>query len=485
VADDAGVARLRTEALSGVRWAALSMVLRTAVQLVQIVVLARLLPPADFGLMALAMALVSILQIFGDLGVSNAIISRGSLSPQQLSSLYWLNVAVSALLAIGLLIAGPWVADFYAEPALQPILALAALALLIGAAWHQLRIRAEKDLRFKPLALLEIAAAFAGLAAALVLALQGAGVYALMGGVLAGQATSALLAWAWLAQGWRPQLRLRFEEVRGFLSFGANVIGGELANTVGSHIDVVLGAKFLGAQAMGVYSLPKNLCLQIIGVINPVVTRVGLPVMARSKDDAVLLRHVYLQTLRMTASVNFPIFIGLALFAPEAVRLVFGSQWDAAVAPLQIFAGWALMRSAVNPVGSLALACGRADLMFRWNLASLPIIIPAVAAGAGHGVQGLALALAAIGLLALLANWFFLVRPLCGASALAYSGQLAVPLLLAAAAAPVAWLAASAATGDFARLAAGVAAGAAAYLALSMAFNRNWLDTLLELFKLR
>jgi len=139
----------------------------------------------------------------------------------------------------------------------------------------------------------------------------------------------------------------------------------------------------------------------------------------------------------------------------------------------------------VNPIGGLALARGRADLLFRWNLFCLVVSVPSIAAGVQYGAHGLALTLAAIVLFLTVANWAFLVRPLCGAGALAYFGELAVPLVITAAAAPAAWFAATAVGGDLARLAVGVVSGAAAYLAISAAFNRSWLDTLLALLKLR
>jgi len=476
---------LREEALASVRWTAFSTVARTGIQFAQLAILARLLTPADFGVMALTMSLVAVLQIFADLGVNNAIFSRSGLTEEQLSSLYWLNVAASALLALALLAAGPCVAAFYGEPALQALLAMAALTFLLNASWQQLRVRAEKELRFKPLALLEVAASLAGLAAAVGMACAGAGAYALMGAVLAATATGALLGWSSLAGGWRPGFRLRLGEIRDFLAFGAHSIGSDLANALSSQVDIVLGGKFLGASAMGLYSAPKNLCLQIVGVINPIVMRVALPVLARSAEDAGQLQLVYLRTVRMTASVNFPVFTALALFAPEAIGIIFGPRWQGAVAPLRIFAAWALMRSTVNPIGSLALARGRADLLFRWNLAFLLISVPSIAAGVRYGAQGLALTLAAVALFSTVANWVFLVRPLCGAGAPAYFGELAVPLLITAAAAPVAWFAAAAAGGDIARLAVGAASGAAAYLAISAVFNRSWLDTLLALLKLR
>lgn len=481
--DDA--ARLKADAFSGVRWTMSATVVRVAVQLLQVALLARLLPPSEFGKMATVLAIIAVLRMFADAGVSNAIIHRQSISPQQLSSLYWLNVASGTAVAVLALLAGPLVADFFGEAELQPLLALGALYLFLGSTWQQLRALAEKELRFAPLANLEIAASISGLMVSLLIAWQGGGVYALMGGLLASGIVAALLAWFLLASGWRPERRFRLGEIRDFLSFGGYAIGSELLNTFNSQIDVLLGSRLFGAQVLGLYSMPKNLCFQIIAATNPIVTRVGLPVMAQSQADGPLLRTIYLQTLRMTAAVNFPVFVALALFAEEVVGLVFGPQWQDAVPLLRIFACWALARSAINPVGSLLMGCGRADLAFKWNLAWLPVYLLVLLGAAQFGSTTFALALCALAVAALLSNWYVLVRPLCGAACGEYFGALALPFVLAVGSALVAAMLAAALDSGTLRLVLGLAVGAAAYMLLSAYFNRSWLNDLLLLLKLK
>lgn len=476
---------LRNQALSGVRWTSAAAGVRTGIQVAQLLVLARLLTPVDFGNMSVVVAVVAFLRMFADFGVSNAIIHRRQVSADQLSSLYWLNITTGACLALLLLSAGTAVASFYGEPVLRPLFGLAGMYLLLECVWNQLRVMAEKELRFAALAYLEMTASAAGFAVSVAIALLGGGVYALMGGALAGAAAGALMAWPLLADGWRPRLRLNLREIREFLRFGAYMAGNNLANTISLNMDVLLGARLLGAQSIGLYSVPKNLCLQITAAINPVMTRVALPVMARSQEDELMLRNVYLQIVRMTASANFPVFVAIAMFAPEIVRLAFGSQWDDAVPLLQVFAWWALLRSTGNPIGSLLMARGRADLSFKWNLFWLPIFAVAVWLGSQFGAHGIALGLAALGIIGLLPNWYFLVRPLCGAGFGEYFRELGIPLALSAAAALVARIAVAGLVGDLPRLAVGLGCGGVAYVIVSFYFNRSWSLAVLELLKLR
>jgi lipopolysaccharide exporter len=207
--------------------------------------------------------------------------------------------------------------------------------------------------------------------------------------------------------------------------------------------------------------------------------------MARAQADRALLKDVYLQTIHMTASANFPLHVAVALFAPEVVRLLLGPQWDSAVPLIRLLALWALIRSAINPVGSLLMACGRADLSFRWNVALLLAAAPVVWAGSLHGQWGLALAVTGLIAAVLLPNWYFLVRPLCGATLAEFMQTLWMPLALSVAAGLSAHVATLALEGTVLRLATGMAVGAVAYLALSRAFNRAWLDTVLEMLRRR
>lgn len=472
---------IRKQALSGVRWTTFSSLGRAALQFAQIAILARLLTPADFGLIALVIAIMAFLQIFADAGISNAIIHYQDIAQEQLSSLYWLNVSVSVFLAFTLAASSYWVASWYQQPPLQYLLMLAAVTLVVGALGQQIRVLAQKNLRFADLAKVELIAASVGFVVAVSLAWMGAGVYSLIAGSLTTAGVGCLLAWLGLSEGWRPQARLQLVEIRQFLKFGAYMVGNNLANTFNSQIDILLGGRLLGVQSIGLYSVPKDLSLRIANIINPIITQVGLPVMAKAQGDDALLKRVYLQTMRMTASVNFPIYIALGIFAPEIVHLLLGQKWHDAIPLLQIFSIWALLRSTGNPVGSLLMARGRADLSFKWNMVWLLIMPPAIWFGSQYGVMGMAVAMTALGVIGYLPNWYFLVRPLCGAKLGEYSVQLFTPLVISMIAGLFGHLAAMLSGNDFIHLIAGLSVGIIIYFWVSWYFNREWVSAIFEL----
>ena len=476
---------LRRQVLSSIRWTTASSLGRAMLQIVQVAILARLLTPEDFGLMAIVLALMAFLQIFADAGVSNAIIHYQDISREQLSSLYWLNVSVAILLAVLLMGTSLWLVSWYQQPLLQPLFSIATASMVAGALWQQLSIHAQKTLRFSQLAKIELMSAFAGFAVTISLAWIGVGVFAIAFGGLAGAVVACSLAWLVLAEGWRPLWRLNLKEIKPFLKYGGYMIGNNLANTFNGQVDVLVGSSMLGAQATGLYSVPKELSLRIAGIFNPVITQVGLPVMAKSQTDFGLMRRVYLQTLRMTASVNFPLYIVLAIFAPEVGRLLLGDKWEVSLFLLQIFACWGLIRSTASPVGSLLMAAGRADLAFKWNMGMLMVVLPALYFASGFGIEGIAISMFLLMAGAFLPNWYFLVHPLCGARLFEYSIQLLVPLFISVVSVGVGYLVVYCFDSDIVRLTLGAIASACIYCAMSLRYNRVYTDAMQDLLKMR
>jgi O-antigen/teichoic acid export membrane protein len=472
---------LRQQAFSGVRWTTFSSFGRAILQIAQVAILARLLAPTDFGLMALVSSFMAFLQIFADAGISNAIIHHQNISQEQLSCLYWLNVCVSACLALLLGCCAPLIAGWYHQPELTLLLMIAGGVLLISSLSQQLRVIAQKNLQFDLLAKIELLSSCFGFAAAVVSAYRGFGVYSIVIGSLTTATFGTLLVWWLLSGGWRPLLRMRLSEIRHYLTFGAYMIGNNLANTINSQIDVMLGGKIVGSSAIGLYSVPRELNLRVAGMINPIITSVGLPVMAKAQYDKDVLKNVYLQTMRMTASVNFPIYMTMCLFAPEIVHLILGAKWSGSIQLLRIFSLWALVRSTGNPIGSLLLACGRADLSFKWNFILLFIIPPVVWVGSLYGVTGIAIAMLILMLILYWPNWYFQVRPLCGAKFGEYTKQIALPLALVLIALCIGYVITYQLVTDIQRLILGILSGSFLYALLSYSFNKVWVHSLLEL----
>lgn len=438
-------------------------------------------------------------QIFADMGVSSAIIHHRDISRDQLSSLYWLNVLIGSALTMVIIVASPFISALYDEPRLLSILMLMSTTLVIGAFGQQFRVLAEKNLEFAPLMGIDAVGGIVGFAVVVGSALAGAEVYALVWGTLAGAAVMTLLSWWLLSKSYRPSFRIRIAEIRPFVNYGIYMVGNNLANTLNSQADVLMGGRWLSISALGVFSLPRDLSLRIQFLINSVVTRVGFPVMAQAQNDPVLLKSIYLKTLRMTASINFPIYLGIAAFTPEIVNVLFGNKWTESVSLLQVLALWGLVRSTLNPAGSLIFAIGRVRLAFFWNVSAVIVVLITYWAGLQYGAQGLAWSMLAYVVTLSPIAWYVLVRPTCRATFSQYYLQLLLPALCSAVAIFMGYIVASSVTEKLVssgalslmeesrtnesilRLAIGIIAAAPAYVLLSRILNRAWFDAMVEL----
>lgn len=472
---------LRVKAFSAVRWATIASAGRSVMLLMQISILARILEPGDFGLFAIIMSTIAMVGIFADAGVSNAIIHFQDITNDQLSTLYWLNIVISIILAIGLILFSPILASFYNMPELSSLFNMAAISLMLSAGAQQIKVLAQKELRFAGLAVVELLSTIIIVLASILLAFYEFGVYSLVLANLIGAASALVLSWVVLSDGWFPHVRFHIKEVRQFLRFGVYMIGDNLVNSINSQVDVIIGGRVLGSQAIGLYVVPKDLSLRVAGAINPIVTKVGMPIMAKAQADDKLIKRIYLNTLRMTSSVNFPLYVAMAIFAPEIVHVLLGDGWGDSIPLLRVMAAWGLLRSIGNPVGSLLMARGRADLGFRWNVALLFIMPPAAYLGSQFGAVGLALSSAIVMLILCIPSWYYLVRPQCGAQFGEYFSQVAVPLWISSLAGAMAYFAAGVFDTDYLRLLIGGLVGMLGYMALSMRFNVVWAKAMNEL----
>ena len=476
---------LRRRALTGVRWTALGSVVRASLQFAQVTIMAHLLQPADFGLVALVTAVQAFLQNLADAGVSNAIIHHQVIDESRLSGLYWVNVLTSCALAALLCVAAPFVAVVYGHPQLQWLFAMSGVTLVSIGLGQQLRVVAQKRLAFGRLATVDLPAQAVGFVVSVASGWAGAGVYALALGSLSTALAGAAMLWAFVADGWRPRGVLRLGELAPFLRFGAWRTADGFANTLESQADVILGASLLGAPLLGVYSLAKSLSLRVGQTVNPIATTVAMPVMAKAQGDRNLLAAVYLRVLRMVASTNVPLYAVLGLYSPEVVRVLLGPQWRDAVPLLRVFAAWGLIRATGNPVGALLMATGRPDLSLKYTAFWAAAVVPFIWVGSHWGALGVAYGLLAMIAVTFLPTWRFQVWPLCGVGFAAYARQVAIPAGIGVVACLAGWVATGALEGAAPRLLVGVTCVWGTYLGVSAWLNRPWLLAIAEMAGIR
>lgn len=418
---------LKQQALSGIRWTSVSSIVIAIIQLMQLAILAHYLEPSDFGLMAIVTVIIGFSTLFMDLGISASIIHKQDISHIQLSSLYWLNIASGIALFVIVYSFAPFLANFYHESELVPLIRILAVTFIISAIGNQYAILLQKALRFNVMAKISIFSTFIGFIVAVSLAINGFGVYALVYAALTNTFIGTIINLLIGMKEHRPSLMYKHQEITPMISFGMFQIGERSINYFNSQFDVILVGKLLGAEVLGIYSIAKNLAIRPAEIINPIVTKVTFPIMAKVQNDTLRLKSIYLKTINYLSSVNFSIYVLLAVVAEPIILILFGEKWSDSIIILQILSVYGALRSIGNPIGYLLLSKGRADLGFYWNLGLFFFIPLSIYFGSFWGLLGVVYSSLGLMVFLLVPSWYILVSPLCGAGFKEYFWQILKP----------------------------------------------------------
>ena len=361
---------------------------RFALTLGSTAVLARLLRPEDFGLLGMVMAVTGFVALFKDLGLSMATVQRDEISHEQVSTLFWINVALSLLTLLVAAALAPAIAWFYNEPQLVGI----TLALCIGflfsglAVQHQALLR--RQMRLTALAAISVLAMAVGIATAIVAALLGAGYWALVLQHLAMAATDA--ASLWFFCDWRPGLPRRHSGVRSMLFFGGNLTGFNVVNYFARNLDNVLIGWCWGPQAVAFYAKSYSLLLLPINQVNAPLSGVVIPALSRLQNDPERYRAYYKHAIGLTVAVGMPIVAFLFAAADSIVLTILGDQWLETVPIFRALAPAAFVGTFNVATGWVFVSLGQTDRQFRFGSFAAVVTVGAFFVGLPWEAVGVA-----------------------------------------------------------------------------------------------
>jgi PST family polysaccharide transporter len=328
-ADDAREGAARTVKASAItlggQW------IRFSIQPGSLIVLARLLSPRDYGLVAMVSAIVGIAQVLGDFGLSLAAVQARVLSRAQKTNLFWLNFLLGLTLTLIVFALRHWIAAFYHRPELTQIVSALSVAFVINGLTTQFEAELTRSMRFTRLAARDIAAAAVGFAVALGLAWSGAGYWTLVGQQLALAAAS--LVGSVVLSGWMPGLPKIRESMRGLLVFGANTMGLQVSAYIASNVDSVFVGRFWGAAPLGVYNRAFTLFTLPLQQLTAPLTRVVLPTLSRIRDDNALFQRYIVRAQLLNSYILVGALAVGAAVAQPLIATTLGPNW-AGVAPL-------------------------------------------------------------------------------------------------------------------------------------------------------
>jgi O-antigen/teichoic acid export membrane protein len=373
-------------------WVALSWGGRNVLSMFGAIVLARLLDPRAFGLVAIAATITTVLDYIQESGVGAALIQRKhDVKQAAASALLWSSCA--GLLLGGLCFASaPLLARGFGAPGATNVIRAMSLFLVIRGVSIGPGSLLDREMNFRSRTVGELAAGFAQLGISVGLALAGFGVWSLVIGQLV--ATALQSAILWVLAPWRPHPRdASISVLREMLRYGRFVSLGNILGLVNRTLDNLVVGRMLGAPALGVYSMAYRLGDFPTGVVGYIVGRVMFPAYSRVQDDLAAFRNAFVQNLERVALLALPTSVALFVYAEPIVSVLLGGKWLAAVAPLRILAIYTIVRSFVSPTGAVFQGAGKPHLVPLWALPqsvlfpiSLVVLVPR------FGVSGAAVA---------------------------------------------------------------------------------------------
>jgi PST family polysaccharide transporter len=351
-------------------------------------ILARLLTPQDYGLIGMVAVFTGFVAMFKDLGLSLATIQRAEISYDQISTIFWVNITISAGITLLMILLAPLIAWFYAEPRLTLITIVTSMGFFFGGLAVQHEALLKRQMRFYALSIIAFLSMMTGYAVGIVLAWRGASYWSLVFSQLALLASNGV--GVWLTCGWRPGRPKRNAGVRSMLSFGGNVMGYSLINYVSKNCDNLIVGRSFGPQLLGLYSKAAQLLSLPTDQINEPLATVAIPALSRLANSPERYRQAYLRIMEKIIMVTMPAVMLMLVTADWLVLIVLGPQWSDS-ANIFIFMGLAgLFQPVASTAGWLLVSQGRVRDMLRWSVINAPISILSIVAGLPWGVVGVA-----------------------------------------------------------------------------------------------
>jgi PST family polysaccharide transporter len=370
------------------QWSAFSQVTRQVSQLVVTVILARLLSPDDFGIIAMASVVTGFVILLSDLGTSAAVIQRAEHSPAFLSSVFWVNLVFGLIIMVVVAAASPLIASFYHQPRLVTVLVVLSISFPLTALIALQRALLERSMSFDILARIEMLATAIGGTIGVAVALAGGGIWAL---VFQSVSTPAVMAVAlWTKSEWRPSFEASLTEIRSIWRLSGYLTGFNVVNYFARNADYILIGWLLGTRELGYYSMAYRILMFPLQNFSAVITRVTLPAFSRIQEDDLRFRRGYLASIGAIALLSFPVMAGVFSVAGPFIDAAFGKQWLPMVPILMIFAPVGLVQSIVATSGAIYVAKNQTAVMFKWGLFVAVVVVASFVVGLSWGAVGVA-----------------------------------------------------------------------------------------------
>ncbi|MBN1545839.1 MAG: lipopolysaccharide biosynthesis protein [Syntrophaceae bacterium] len=360
-----------SQVASGSLWSGMEVAATTALQFVRSIIFARILMPADFGILSLATVFTEFILIFANFGFNASVIYHRSLKKEDLSTCWWGNVLIDGVVAAVCCTFGLLSGGLTGDRTTGYTIALLALQFVVLSLGSINTALMRRQFMFKQLALTRFAnVVLSFLSAWFFVGVLEWGVYGLVGGMIAGNALMTLLVFYCLP--WLPSFTFSFATLRRHISYGGWFLCVNLVTYANGNMDKAIVGTYLNVTQLGFYEYASNIPLMVANKLSQVLNSVLLPAFSSLQNNLQQLGALLAKVYRYNAIIIFPVLTGIGLVAPDFVLAAYGDRWQPVVMPLRFFCLFGMLRIFINPFYALCNGIGMPRLPFKWTVLYFP-----------------------------------------------------------------------------------------------------------------
>jgi len=375
------------------------------IQLASTMILARILTPQDYGMMAMVVSITGLASILSNLGLSTATIQRAEITHEQVSTLFWINTAIGVLVTLVIASLSPVVAWFYKTPELVWMMLALSSNFLINGMNVQHSALLNRQMKFYALAKIQVLSALIGIGSAIVAAKYGMGYWALVINSVVTSVTSVI--GTWLSSGWMPGVPRKSAEVKTMVKFGSDIVGFNIINYFSRNLDNILIGRHHGSAELGYYSKAYQLLMMPITNLRDPMNKVAMPALSKLQDEPIQYRNYYKKYVSILAFVSMPLVVFMFVCSDQLIIMLLGPKWLVTGELFRILAMAALFQPVSSSGGMVLISTGKGRRYLTLGTINSVIISMSFVVGLPWGAKGVAISYSIVNYILIVPTLFF------------------------------------------------------------------------------
>ncbi len=381
------VGDLKSKTIRGGFWSLISQVGSKIIQLASTIIIARILSPEDYGLVAKVAILISFTNLFSDMGFSYATIQSPKLQHNQVNCLFWINVIIGIILGLIIYSISPYIADFYNDNRLSSIAKAMALTFPINGIILQHKALLSRQMKFKDLAIMQLAGICVSVIVGIILALLGFGYWTIVIMQIAIPLSS--IPFSFLLCEWRPSIPSNFKNMKQLLNFGMGVTGYDIVNYISRSLDRLLIGKFDTTHNLGLYDKAYNLMMLPILQIRTPINRIAIPALSAVQNDKIKFNNTFYRIVSTIAIITVPLACILYISSETIIKIILGNNWVESAPLFKILSIVCFLQPSISTFGIILISLGLSKRYFIWGCINSFIISLGFICGIQYGTPGI------------------------------------------------------------------------------------------------